>query len=476
MGQSFELSFRRVFLWILCLAALAVGLRNFELGLSADGPLFSTIARNIVRTGEWWVMDGNVPDFRPFAEHPHLGYWIQALVFKLLPAADWSARIPGHCFYIGVLVLLFFFVRKLSGERTAVWTILLLWIWSKFSNGFSAGFVDPGMIFFSLGSLVLFHEFFETERGSLALISGVSLGLAIMVKALSVLGFLPAFAVVWLLGLKKRGLRSCGKALGLLIAGLAVMLGIYYLGILNSKVPDFLTIYWSRQMTTRFQRIFSVSNIFVGEFWAGLMKSTYWLFPLVILAFRRPWRRPGLLIPASLTLTYIIMYSGNLRFGNQYFIPIWMGSAWLIAEAVAGKIPFPLKKVTFATQTLAVVAVLVLQYIPFQAHGMPPRQAEQSLIELHKTRGIREIWLDGTPSGVDFINSSRFAWWGDVTVEYLNHNEPVPAPSASRAYVLFWPQAWDLRSESLKRAGWCLYKKHPVQSVWLECPLAGESR
>ncbi len=102
----------RLLVWIASLAFLSVGARNFEPGLSVDGPLYCTIARNIVRTGEWFYLYGGVPDFVPYAEHPHLGFWGLALWFKLFPMEDWAARIPGHLFYIGFLTLLFLFVRN----------------------------------------------------------------------------------------------------------------------------------------------------------------------------------------------------------------------------------------------------------------------------------------------------------------------------------------------------------------------------
>ena len=83
-GKNF--SFVQAFVWILCLAAVSVGLKNFEPGISIDGPIFATVARNIARTGEWWLLDCSVPDLVPFAVHPHLGFWILAAVFKILPA------------------------------------------------------------------------------------------------------------------------------------------------------------------------------------------------------------------------------------------------------------------------------------------------------------------------------------------------------------------------------------------------------
>jgi 4-amino-4-deoxy-L-arabinose transferase-like glycosyltransferase len=95
----------RISIWILTLAMLSVGARNFELGLSMDAPLYATIARNIARHGDWFRLATTIPEFHPFAEHPHLGFWLLALVFKVLPIADWSARVAGHVFYVAFLLM-----------------------------------------------------------------------------------------------------------------------------------------------------------------------------------------------------------------------------------------------------------------------------------------------------------------------------------------------------------------------------------
>lgn len=45
-------------LWVLALATVCVAVKNGEDGLSTDAPLYATIARQIVRTGDWLTLDG----------------------------------------------------------------------------------------------------------------------------------------------------------------------------------------------------------------------------------------------------------------------------------------------------------------------------------------------------------------------------------------------------------------------------------
>src|SRR4051794_15500901 len=128
---------RSVWLWILALASLSVGARNFELGLSMDAPLYATIARGIARSHHWFRLTTDIPEFHPFAEHPHFGFWVLAVFFRLLPIGDWSARIPGHLCYVGFLAMFFFAMRRHAGQRVAVLGVVLLWSWYLFSNIFS---------------------------------------------------------------------------------------------------------------------------------------------------------------------------------------------------------------------------------------------------------------------------------------------------------------------------------------------------
>src|SRR5262249_14022045 len=150
-----QVSFPQALLWILCLAILAVGARNFETGIGIDGKTYGSIARTVAQTGEWFRLVGSTPEYTPFVDHPHLGIWFLACVFKLLPAADWSGRLVGHFFYAAFLLLFFFFVRRKSSEPVAAVAVLLLWVWARFSNFFSNIYLDPPCVFFGLASVAL---------------------------------------------------------------------------------------------------------------------------------------------------------------------------------------------------------------------------------------------------------------------------------------------------------------------------------
>jgi 4-amino-4-deoxy-L-arabinose transferase-like glycosyltransferase len=183
----------RHFIWIICLSFLSVGARNFENGLSLDAPLYATISRNIINSGEWFHLDPFLNEFKPYyAEHPHLGFWIQAIIFKAVGAADWSARISGHLYYLAFMCLFFFALMSISGEIVATLAVLLLWVLAPFANFFSSFFLDPGCLFW--GSCFLFSLWKSVNNYSFkwAFLSGLSLALSFMTKGLTILAFGPA--------------------------------------------------------------------------------------------------------------------------------------------------------------------------------------------------------------------------------------------------------------------------------------------
>ncbi|MEO5667258.1 MAG: glycosyltransferase family 39 protein, partial [Bdellovibrionota bacterium] len=172
-------------LWLLSLAALSVGARNFEQGISIDGPLYASIARNIARTGEWFRLDAGTPDFTPFAEHPHLGFWLQALIFKVLPIDDWSARLQGHIFYVLALALVYKITERFYSARAAVFAVLMLWSMSVFSNYFSNFYLDPGCLVFGTLFLVAYSRALSRRSLSWTLVAGGLLSLAFLQKGLT---------------------------------------------------------------------------------------------------------------------------------------------------------------------------------------------------------------------------------------------------------------------------------------------------
>ncbi len=459
-----------ILLWILSLAALAVGARNFEEGLSLDGPLYATIARTIARTGELFYMDGFIPDFQPYAEHPHLGFWLHALLFKFLPMADWVARIPSHLFYISFLILFFHWLRYKSGEWVATVAVLLLWIWPVFSNYFSNFYLDPGALFFGVAALVLFELALEYRMPLWALFSGALLGLCTLYKGLTVLGFAPIFAYLslrptWV----RRRLQGFDYFSALLcVFGMAVIVGIYVFTIRQSSVPNFLEIYWERQVTSRFGKSPTLLGFFNWRFLWQLLKDTHFLLPLGFFAFRT--RGQGAALALVSLLSFYALYSPTQRIGGQYWLMTLPWVAWLVALGLEQLLnQFRLSAQTLRKFTLraSLLLVVLIQYGPFPTHSRKPPGQIPAIEDLKKTMQVKSLVMGLPAQEANFVSSASFAWYADLRVSYNLDGEDLSVATPEKLYLNFDK---NLRSDAdFTLRGWCLDRRYEETSLWKDC-------
>jgi 4-amino-4-deoxy-L-arabinose transferase-like glycosyltransferase len=459
-------------IWIVCLAFLSVGARNFEVGLSIDAPLYASIARNMVRTGEWFRMYGGVPDFVPYTEHTHLGFWMIALVFKLLPAADWSARILGHLYYLAFLTVFFLYLQRVSGLKVAVWAVLLLWSWPLFSNFFSNVYLDPGTLFFGSLALLLWEACHRERRAALAPLAGLSLGVCAIYKGLTVLGFLPAWLVVAAVHrLPGEPPLEIVKRWGAAFLGALLPCALYLAALRTSHVPDFLSLYWNRQMTLRFSQTWSWSGLFQARFWWAILRDTHFLAPLAFTAFLPGRSRHHLWLPATLLLSFILMYAPADRIANQYWLMLLPWLAWLIAEGALSRIPFAPGKIIRGTAWAALIAVCLIQYVPVRTHRAEPPLETEELQRLRREGGIRKLTVDAWPGQATFIVGSPFAWYADLEVDYGDRGRLVPS-APDRAYLQLIggnSRPTQERDIELRRAGWCPHRTYPHSRLLLAC-------
>lgn len=413
-------------------------------------------------------MVGTTPEFDPFAEHPHLGIWLVALVFKVLPPADWSGRIAGHLFYIGFLFSFFYFVRKKSAEQVAVTAVLLLWIWARFSNFFSNIYLDPFCLFFGFGSLVLLDEAFTRKEFSSLLggLAGMSVALSAMSKGLTVLGFGPAIAWVAIAAFRGSEVRKWLKILALYFAACAIVLGAYYLAVRRSTVPDFFQIYFSRQWSSRFSQDWDWARLVIPSYWKALYHDTGAILLASFVGLFYPKVRRTLVLPLLLFSTFVLMYAPTNRYGSNYWITVLPWVAWLAAAgicAVWGK--WNTAGVVKWTSRFALFAVILIQYIPVRTHGARPPQELETIALLKKAGRAEKILVDLAPHSVDFTVTDNFFWYGDLPTGYLEKDQAIPRPKAGEVLVLY--NGGEARAQEARRAGWFFFHTIEGRPIWL---------
>ncbi|MBP7845413.1 MAG: glycosyltransferase family 39 protein [Proteobacteria bacterium] len=456
MLKEFATKNYKSFLWILFLAFLSVGARNFEEGLSLDAPLYATISREISQTGELFKLDSRLTEFQPYyADHPHLAFWIQALVFKVFGAADWSARISGHLFYVATLFLLFSWITLLSSEAIATFTIIILWVLAPFANFYSSFYLDPACFFFLCFFLYsLWQSTQKNAKKYWAPLSGISLGLAFMAKGLSILGFGPAAFVV-LLSHKKPKKFFITAIVSLIF--FAFTIGLYWLSIHLSNAPDFLELYWYRQMTNRFSGSMKWIRLLDTRFWWALIKDSYFLFPLIIFSLSRSnLKNKAIPLCWTLILTYILMYAPAERIGAQYWIYIFPWMAWLISIFVNSKIRINVIACQKYTAFFSILILFFLQYGKISTHRNSKPLESEMISKWSHDFGSSTLYLAQKPFAVDFMNAAPLSWYSNVDVEFVG--EEIPTPTRNKSLLLARNLEGSVNYDwinQFKKLGWC---------------------
>lgn len=456
----------RALIWILCLAFAAVGMRNFETGLSLDGPIYSTIARNIAVTGEWFRLDASLSDYRPyFTDHPHLALWIQALFFRWLPDEDWVARMTGHLCYVAFLFLFFRLARKRSGELAAVWAVCVLWTWYQFSNVFSNAYIDPVCLTLGMGSLVAWDAAWDERSRGLACLAGLLLAASAMAKGATSVGFLPALLVIPFAPRREPFRLSYPVAL---VVTATAALALYALAIRSSQAPDFLRLYWERQFSGRFLPARSLGHVFEAPYWTNLLRYTYGMAPLALLTLPRLRREPALRLPWVAATTFALLYASVRLNGGQYLVYVMPWIAWLVGTLLAALLTVPGVRVARWTAVASVVAVVFLQYVPFRAHARevgPEYWAIRSATRDGKSRVVLDLPVYPEPR---YLLGGSFAWYGRMNVEYRDPHRHAP-PADGRTLYLLADARRDVMAE-LTEKGWCRRETFPGLSLWQTCP------
>lgn len=408
-----------------------------------------------------------MPELTPFAEHPHLGFWVLAGVFHVFPVADWSARLPGIFFYVAWQWMFFLYLERKTDRRVAVWAVLLLCTWARFSNFFSNVYLDPGTLCFGAAAVFLADLLASDRRWAPFALAGALLSLSFMYKGLTALIFLPALAALPLFSAPENRKPYFFRLLFLGAVAL-VGLAIYAAILARSTQPDFLSLYWSHQMSGRFSKLWDWGALLNKRFWWELWRDTNYLAPLALVVFFRRPRAQALALPTVLFGTAVLMYAPAGRIGQQYWMMLMPWLAWAISLGVLGAIPWTANKVMRVSGALFLVAFCLAEILPVRVHGSGPSPDEIGLRQIAKQTGISELLLDETPGYFDVTTSSRYAWYSDVAVTaHVRKGEPVPASRPGVFYLQFFPSAD--REKEIAARGWCPKEKLKDKTLWEAC-------
>src|SRR5271168_1556346 len=109
-----------VYLNILLMSFLAVFLKFWEPGLGNSAAGYGALARNLAQDNHWFHLHMAPDFFNPFADHPYLVIWLDALIFKIFGASAQTIRLLASIAGVAVFSSVFLTARRFFDERVAV--------------------------------------------------------------------------------------------------------------------------------------------------------------------------------------------------------------------------------------------------------------------------------------------------------------------------------------------------------------------
>lgn len=134
---------------------------NGFLLFDVDEAVFSEATREMVETGNYITPTYN---YEPRYDKPILFYWLMAIAFKLFGINEFSARFTSAMFGAALVIMTFFFIKRLYGERAGILAGLCLLLNLEFFVYTHSAVTDMTLAFFITASLYSFYlGFYQTQ-------------------------------------------------------------------------------------------------------------------------------------------------------------------------------------------------------------------------------------------------------------------------------------------------------------------------
>lgn len=158
-----------------------------------DEAIYAKIAKNMVVSGDFLVERWHAP--KVWYEKPPLYMWLMAGCMKILGFSETASRLPSALLGFSTVLITFLLGKKLFGKTAGFIAGLALVTSVQFLYYARTSMLDVSATFFITLALYLYYISKERKYLTYSLLSGISLGLAVMIKG--VVGFIP-FPIIFL--------------------------------------------------------------------------------------------------------------------------------------------------------------------------------------------------------------------------------------------------------------------------------------
>lgn len=174
------------FLVILSLVLIFSGLSVNHL-IPYDEAIYAKISKNMIETGNY-LLQNWIPG-KVWFEKPPLYMWMMASMMKIFGVGSFAAKVPSAFFGFSLVLLVYFFSKKLFGRFAGFFSAFALLTTVQFLYYSRMAMLDVTAAFFITLALALYYLAKQNSKNIYFILSGLAIGLAVMVKG--VVGFLP---------------------------------------------------------------------------------------------------------------------------------------------------------------------------------------------------------------------------------------------------------------------------------------------
>lgn len=473
-------------IWIPIVALSLVSHHYFADGLSGDAPVYAFISQQMLASQDYFRMSSALPEFQPFAEHPHPAFWLQALLFQVFGADDWSFRLLGHLFLIGSLFALHKILQNSFSSdesvRRADLSLVFLAAWPLFAKFYDNSYLDAGMIFLLLLA-VLFNQQSLLQKvhwKRKCFSAGVFLGGAIVYKGFVALAAIPAIVLpVFLRQHSSRdGFFFVLQHWSFIFLGATILPLSYFFVLSASDYSEFLQIYMDS--VSRRSEGLDLSRAFEWAPVASLLKETHALilFIPVFLFFHMKQKNTAvlkdLLTPALWLGAFYMGYVSTGRSGFQYWTTLMPALAWMLVMSFPKNWLPQSRRLRWITFFVSCAVIVIGQLVPGELRSKAD-PISQELLQLQQastqSQKVTALFMaKGYKIKEDFSDTGRILWYGALEKARYVEGE-IPEARFNAALVAaeqFWaPGQLSKSKELLQKKGWCLQLETPSRSLWL---------
>lgn len=423
---------RRYFLVLAILSAILVmaPLRTGDL-TGYDDAQYAHIAKDILRTGDWLALHSNG---LPAMENPPLLDWMEASLFAAFGFSDALARLPSALCGLGVILLVYWLARKLTGDSwTAVVALFVMATSLYFLKYAARGMTDVPFTFFVLCAVCAWSRTGDDPRWYLA--AGACTALAQMTRSMMGLA-LPAVFVLHLIATRRRPPWRFAIA-ALVVAYLP--LAAWYVYQVHRFGAWFLQVHSTWLRDEVYGQLSPPWRRYTGAFeYAWMLAKSYWPWLPATLAglavvIRGRDRRLWLLIPWVLVV-FALCAAARSRV-LRYMLPAYPAFAILAAVGLRKFVPDRYLRAGLRVATpamaLAVAAVAAFPRTHLEAAEIRPIAKAATAAT---APGERVAFYDaGQPR---FDEDNQMQWYGDrFLIRLFSPSDLMPALRRSPAHV-----------------------------------------